>query len=178
LRKKIKKEKVDNLLTSSKVKESLKLVNNGGLCRTVQALAAARNGGFDFRNPPKYMYKDKEKQKEYGRNWNKNRRHKFLSGKLCCICGSSDKIEIHHLDKSKKKTHRIWTYKEETILRELDKCIIICKKCHQKIHSDERRKNVKHGSSTMYDSYKCRCILCRKHHSEKMKNYRIKIKFR
>ncbi|KKQ91550.1 MAG: hypothetical protein UU16_C0024G0005 [Candidatus Woesebacteria bacterium GW2011_GWA2_40_7] len=103
-----------------------------------------------------------KKRKEYQRlyhlkTWNKRRsKHKFLKrkreqdlvkwlaeykeGKCCEICGESYPkcLDFHHKD-HKEKIGAVSDlvakgYGRETILREIGKCLILCKNCHVKIH--------------------------------------------
>lgn len=78
-------------------------------------------------------YKDKEKQREYCRLWTQNRRKKWLSENGPCIkCGSWEKLEIDHIDRTQKWSHKIWSYSEEKRLLELAKCQVLCSDCHKK----------------------------------------------
>ncbi|MBW4618770.1 MAG: HNH endonuclease [Cyanosarcina radialis HA8281-LM2] len=65
---------------------------------------------------------------------------KYLGGK-CQRCGWSGSLpayEFHHIDPSRKKftignvSHRKW----ELIVKELDKCELLCANCHRIEHSD------------------------------------------
>lgn len=73
----------------------------------------------------------------------------------CCECGSSENLEVDHVDKATKFTHRIWSYCDAKRTAELDKCRVLCRTCHQKRHAEE---NKKHG----YAQYRkgCRCAFC------------------
>ena len=109
-------------------------------------------------------YKNKEKQKEYQRDWIRNnqiqkernilssrerkKRNKLLleqykidSGCYCRSCGTYDHpvcMDFHHLDGTDKKdtvsSLSSTGYKWETVKIEIDKCIMICCACHRKIH--------------------------------------------
>ena len=64
-------------------------------------------------------------------------------GGRCSICGYNKNIaalEFHHLDKDSKVTE-IASFKNssmsEKVIKELDKCILVCSNCHREIHSDE-----------------------------------------
>ncbi len=60
-------------------------------------------------------------------------------GGKCSKCGY-DKcvgaLEFHHLDPSEKEAHwqkmRLWS--KSRLLKELDKCILLCANCHREIH--------------------------------------------
>jgi len=107
------------------------------------------------------MSYDKEKNREYQRKWYKNNKHKKIRivdrnrkelrehinnikrDGICYICGRSGKdfpefMDFHHID-SVNKTDGIGNmishgYSEKRILNEIEKCKIICKNCHAKIH--------------------------------------------
>ena len=57
----------------------------------------------------------------------------------CVVCGEEDNccIEFHHKDPSDKNfivaasKMRSW----ENILKEIDKCVVVCSNCHKKIHA-------------------------------------------
>jgi len=106
---------------------------------------------------------DKEKAREYQRlyhlkTWSKRKnRHKILKDKrngeleswlreykrtiLCSVCGENHPacLDFHH----KNPQNKINTisdlvnrgYSKETIFREINKCIVLCKNCHAKLHS-------------------------------------------
>ena len=112
-------------------------------------------------------YKDKKQQREYQRNWMRRRRAKYLDGKSCKWCFSTEKPNIHHLDSSTKVSHAIWSWKEERILEELSKCIFLCEKCHVDYHAEEWRS---HGISRYGKG--CRCLVCKEAKSQNNRRYR------
>ncbi|MCP5016925.1 MAG: hypothetical protein GY938_16905 [Ketobacter sp.] len=91
------------------------------------------------------------KTEKYKKNRNKNRREwsnvqkqKAVNykGGECCICKYNTclaALEFHHVDPSKKngygtgalKAH--WSFKKNK--PELDKCILVCVRCHREIHA-------------------------------------------
>jgi hypothetical protein len=109
-------------------------------------------------------YKDKEKQKEYQREWIRNnpkqqerniktsrarkRKNRILVeeyknniGCYCRSCGIYDHpvcMDFHHLNEDDKRdtVSRLssFGYKWEVIQNEIDKCILLCSSCHRKIH--------------------------------------------
>ena len=111
-------------------------------------------------------YKDKEKQKEYQRNWVANRRLQFFQDKQC-TCGSTEKLELHHKDPLQKVSHRIWSWSESKRLKEIVKCEVLCENCHNKKH--ER----KCGTPQKYD-VGCRCVSCTKANTIRKRNSRNK----
>lgn len=80
-----------------------------------------------------YMpYKDRNKKREYQREWCAKRRRDFLDGKSCIECGSTEYLQLDHIDRTKKISHRIWSWTEERRKEEIKKCQILCKICHKK----------------------------------------------
>lgn len=75
-------------------------------------------------------YKDKARQLEYQRKWMENRRNDYMHDKCCVECGSVDDLEVHHIEPDKKVSHRVWSWSYERRMAELDKCIVLCIKCH------------------------------------------------
>jgi hypothetical protein len=115
-------------------------------------------------------YKNKEKQREYCKEWVKTRRMSFFSGKKCFRCGSTENLVLHHRNPEEKEGHCIWSWAESRRLREIEKCDILCKKCHIEHHAKLLEKNV-HGTDTMYNKG-CRCTECKKFKSDKNKRFR------
>jgi len=88
------------------------------------------------------------KRKEYDAKYEKmtrKRAYEYKGGK-CEDCGaipfeSSLRFEFHHIDPSTKGSHwggikrRNWEIQKE----ELDKCVLLCKPCHMKRHTDFNR---------------------------------------
>ena len=71
-----------------------------------------------------------------------------LKGGCCSKCSYSDNIsalEFHHIDSNFKEfsldSRKISNTKKETLLQELDKCILLCANCHRDLHNPELRKN-------------------------------------
>jgi hypothetical protein len=69
----------------------------------------------------------------------------YLGGK-CVTCGENDPVllDFHHKEKTNKKedVSRIlgaWVFKE--CIQELDRCVLLCAKCHRITHFDYERFN-------------------------------------
>ena len=110
-------------------------------------------------------YKDKEKQREAQRLWAQKQSQEFKKIKYkrgydnkklmveklnqlklekgCCeICGDYHPpccFDFHHIESEDKKREVSYLagkgYKWETILTEIEKCVMICAPCHRKIHA-------------------------------------------
>lgn len=112
-------------------------------------------------------YKDPSKKREYQRRWMAQQRASYIEGKSCVDCGSTDNLEIDHLDKSRKVSHRIWSWTKAKRDAELAKCVTRCRACHIERHASERRQD--HGQG----AYKrgCRCEVCRAANADKARRY-------
>jgi hypothetical protein len=57
----------------------------------------------------------------------------------CVVCGNSDPIvlEFHHIDPSKKErgVSELYSYKLESLIKEIEKCVVVCANCHKRIHA-------------------------------------------
>jgi len=60
-------------------------------------------------------------------------------GRPCCVCGSADDVEMHHIQHSHKMSEKKASSNDfARILRALNrKQIPVCKRCHRKIHKGE-----------------------------------------
>lgn len=110
-------------------------------------------------------YSNPAEQREYQRQWRAARRQEALDnrGNACQKCGSSDDLEFHHRDKTKKVCHKVYSWRKDRIAAELAKCDLLCQKCHLRETFVERGwGNYFHGTLTCYQKTKCRCLDCRK----------------
>jgi hypothetical protein len=75
----------------------------------------------------------------------KKRRDEFkkwcveLKGSRCIICGYNKclrSLDFHHINESEKDydISSNWKKSKEEIIKELDKCILLCKNCHGEVH--------------------------------------------
>jgi hypothetical protein len=83
-------------------------------------------------------------------------------GKFCATCGAVSDLEIHHLDRTTKVSHRIWSWSKSRIEEELVKCEWLCGTCHDEHHSAERRAVC--GTNSAY-TRGCHCQACREAHA-------------
>jgi len=106
-------------------------------------------------------YKDKDKQREFAKKWTANRRSEFFAGKVCVKCGDSNSLELDHINRSKKTSHKIWSWSKERRDIEIAKCQILCKSCHlAKTVVELGKGTFIHGSKRGYLIHKCSCVLC------------------
>lgn len=78
----------------------------------------------------------KEKQKAHERL----AYYKELLGGRCRYCGSTEDLQFHHIDKTKKKFNisNTLNHKQEKVMKELQKCILLCGSCHRQLHKNMR----------------------------------------
>jgi chromatin remodeling complex protein RSC6 len=80
---------------------------------------------------------NKEKDNERERQkWNVFH-DKWFKDKFCSKCGTKDDLVFHHVDKNTKETD-VTRLKRKTDLQiqlEIDKCVVLCRSCHMKIHN-------------------------------------------
>jgi 5-methylcytosine-specific restriction endonuclease McrA len=80
-------------------------------------------------------YLDPEKQRAAQAAWYQSvvrqRRTDWLAKNgPCRKCGSSDRLEVDHINPADKVSHAVWTWSDERRAAELAKCQVLCKPCH------------------------------------------------
>ena len=87
--------------------------------------------------------KTKPSCKQCEQNYDKVRYQEIIKnhfgGLKCKFCGYSklfSVLDLHHLDPSEKEyeVSKLRTYNEKTIIKELEKCILLCANCHREEH--------------------------------------------
>lgn len=81
----------------------------------------------------------------------------------CRQCGSSDRLEVDHIDPEQKK-HKIsalWSWSAARRAAELAKCQVLCFRCHKDKSAAFLEAKIVHGSERMYRIKHCRCEPCR-----------------
>lgn len=93
------------------------------------------------------------------------RRNYLISilGDKCVKCGISESLEIDHIEPELKEftLSKNWTKPIQELLKELEKCQLLCKECHFIKSNKEQEKEIKHGTVTAYYNKKCRCNECK-----------------
>jgi hypothetical protein len=101
--------------------------------------------------------------------WERRRQEaiSYLGGE-CSQCGNNRDLEFDHID----QTNKLFTiatgssYSNERFWNEVDKCQLLCDECHTKKHATAKES---HGTLSSYRY--CRCVLCKKAHSDYCKLY-------
>ena len=111
-----------------------------------------------FKKRVKYSRKDQD----YASKWAKKIYAINYMGKKCFVCGTDDifSLEFHHPHKNKERTISSLIYKNRTtkikFKRELQKCKLLCKNCHQEIHhANPLNKRIKKELLRAGNSTKC-----------------------
>ncbi len=68
----------------------------------------------------------------YHAKWVAARRKDYFLGKLCAKCGSTERLELDHIDPETKVHHAIWSWSKERRDKEAKKCQVLCHDCHKK----------------------------------------------
>jgi hypothetical protein len=111
--------------------------------------------------------------REYMRKYSMKRRDKVIKllGGQCTKCGSTEDLQVHHVDPSTKeftlasRWHRKWV----EIEAELPKCILLCENCHRDIH----RSKYPHGTPQKYWAG-CHCKPCTAANTKHSREYKAK----
>jgi 5-methylcytosine-specific restriction endonuclease McrA len=102
--------------------------------------------------------------RKYQREWRAARRAAFFADKSCVRCGSTEQLELDHIDPSTKDatlkalhTAAFWSWSMKRIEAEIAKCQVLCRDCHEKKtmtdmgHTGHSRRGYAKG---------CRCTVC------------------
>jgi len=73
--------------------------------------------------------------------WRHIRRGRWLwKNGPCQRCGSWTDLEVDHIDPATKVSHAVWSWSKPRRMRELEKCQVLCRVCHQKKSTGARRE--------------------------------------
>ena len=122
-----------------------------------------------------------EQKREYDRQWLMNRRRRIeeMMGGACVKCGETDQLEIDHVDPASKDPclrgvcgfPLSWAW--HRILLELEKCQLLCTRCHLDKTISES-KGPEHGTASGYHRRRCRCDLCKEWMKLSKRDYRAR----
>ena len=99
--------------------------------------------------------------KEYHRAYYHKRRariHEYLGG-VCAVCGTTENLEVDHLDPKEKIFNIAHRLSVKNIKDELAKCQLLCKQCHAKKTAKEN-EGWTHGTIYGWMKKKCTCEIC------------------
>jgi len=102
-----------------------------------------------------------EAQREYQRQWVARRRAEFFADKECVKCGSTDRLELDHIDPEAKVSHRIWSWSAARREVEIAKCQVLCHECHLFKTVGHLSVEIPHGTHTGFSYHGCKCDDCR-----------------
>lgn len=102
-----------------------------------------------------------EAQREYQRQWIAKRRSDYMADKSCAKCGSTEGLEIDHIDPASKVDHKVWSWSAVRREAELLKCQVLCHAHHKEKTLAFDSPRTAHGRGWMYVGHKCRCVECR-----------------
>src|ERR1035437_4652710 len=105
-------------------------------------------------------YKDPEQRRKYAREWVAKRRVDFFADKRCVQCGSTDRMELDHIDRTQKVSHSIWSWSAKRRNAEIAKCQVLCHDCHVDKTWTQDFQRAEHGTPASYRRG-CRCDKCR-----------------
>lgn len=111
-------------------------------------------------------FKDRESKKQAQARWYrqvvKPRRINWIKQHgPCKRCGSWNNLEVDHIDKTKKISHKVWTWSEVRRNEELKKCQVLCTTCHDiKTNEEFDEGFVVHGDYCRGYQNGCRCSEC------------------
>lgn len=83
-----------------------------------------------------YLKKAKKNNQKYKDFWTE-----YFKSKSCLCCGETESctFDFHHLD-PREKEYNISNmlsrkFTKEKVLKEIDKCVLLCSNCHRKVHA-------------------------------------------
>lgn len=78
-------------------------------------------------------YADQEEKRRYQREWLARRRAEWIDENGPCVdCGSTEELQVDHVDADLKVEHRVWSWSAKRREAELAKCVVRCEPCHLK----------------------------------------------
>ena len=116
--------------------------------------------------------------RNYQRKWMQQRRQAWIDsqGGCCAKCGSTENLEVDHIDPKLKTMNPrdLWSRTGTIREKELENCKVLCNNCHKIKSGLERSLSVGpivHGTNKGYNR-KCRCSACKTAHSKSTSHYK------
>jgi 5-methylcytosine-specific restriction endonuclease McrA len=114
-------------------------------------------------------YVDPEARRAYQAAWVAKNRADYLAGKSCVKCGSTVDLEVDHIDRAQKVSHRIWSWSAARRAAELAKCQVLCGPHHREKTNADVYGDTPHGDSRYK---KCGCDECKADHARYQREWR------
>lgn len=118
-----------------------------------------------------------DEKRAYQLAWINKRRQDWLDENgPCVLCGSSDRLQVDHIDPENKALNpaRLWSLGLKNPIRilELSKCQVLCYDCH-KVKTKSQLEQTDHlaQGATLYRNG-CRCDGCTKNQVERVYEWR------
>ena len=111
--------------------------------------------------------KDRAYHRDYSRSYYHVRKQKCFEilGAKCVKCGSIENLQFDHIDRASKSfpIGKLLNKRWSEVLKELEKCQVLCQPCHSIKTTTERGLRIAKGShGTTSTRRYCACELCRK----------------
>ena len=120
----------------------VRLYKEGNSYRGIERLTGLNRGAIAYYCNPT-IPKTRVKQRRDRRNAVKAKCIKEKGGK-CIVCGFDkflSALDFHHKDSNSKTDNVAHLFTRnlafETILKEIEKCVVVCANCHRGLHSNE-----------------------------------------
>lgn len=90
--------------------------------------------------------------REYGKRWVAERKAQFFADKCCATCGSTESLELDHVNPSQKLSHSIWSWSAARRETEIAKCQVLCAPCHSVKSATESARGSDHGLAKLTEA--------------------------
>ena len=115
-------------------------------------------------------------KRDYQNKWLQDRRSTWIEsqGGVCVKCGSTNDLEVDHIDPSLKTMNprSIWSRTSDIRTKELNNCQVLCSLCHKDKTKVEQSTPIIHGSYNRGYKKGCNCTDCRNSIAPYWREYR------
>lgn len=120
---------------------------------------------------------DPEARRKYHREWMARRRAEFFSGRQCVKCGSTEQLELDHIEPATKTHHAIWSWSTARREAEIAKCQVLCSGCHKAKTFSVDLPAIRGYDPDAHNRSRyrkgCRCPTCSESQASYCRQYRI-----